>query len=237
MASSSSAFFTKSIVLIGIFLISGGVSLYMGKMMGRGIMDLTRSSIQEKCPEVAGKSDNDDGFLIAGDTRSSFGYSPEKFGTSSVEWANPPKEQFSVLSEEPEIRIEVQNEPQGEQESGSVETEEVEEDSGGSVNTSEGSSSSSSNSDRYEERSRIFSLSDGPIFRIQVGVFQDINGAQSVWRRLNQAGYDAHISSYTDGEVTRYKVQVGEFRTREAADAVAEKLRGMNFDAWVIQIK
>jgi hypothetical protein len=224
MSNSSSGFLSKSIFVLILFLVSMGVSLFIGKMLGRNIMSLTRSNIEEKYPDQNGEG-VDQGTPGGSSelARSDFGFDESSFAPDEAPlWANPDSEQFTTVSDEPLVDLTVMS------------------DDPDATDTAEGEEANPDETDgqsgeKPKESGDIFSLSDASIYRIQVGTFEVEDNASSVWRRLTQAGYDAHISSFTDADGQRFKVFVGSFGTREEADSIAEQLRAMNFNAWVYQ--
>jgi hypothetical protein len=226
MSDTSSGFLTKSVIVLSLFLVSMGVSLYIGKMLGRNIMSLTRSNIEERFPSEetgAGTGGTGSSTEVA---RSEFGFDEANFAPEEPPlWANPPENEFSVVSEEPSVNIAVL--PEGGESALDGADGEQKPDT---ASTDGGEAKPDSNTD-----GNIFNLTDSGVFHIQVGTFEVEGNAESVWRRLTQAGYDAHISALSDSDGQRYKVFVGSYKTREEADSVAEQLRAMNFNAWVYQ--
>lgn len=229
MVNTSGAFLTKSVILLSLLIISMGTSLVLGKAMGKSIMALTRSNIQEKVEKSKGGSNNSSDLMIGMGERSSFGFNSENFGTDRLKiWADPQVEQFSSVTDEPSVRVDILEDSSGE-ENGSGQVDGSQETSQEIQNTTE--------EEKKQNDGSIFSLSGKSTFRIQVGTFRDEINAESVWKRLTQAGYDAHVSALNDANGTRYKVYVGAYKNREEADKVAEQLRSLNFDAWVYEDK
>jgi len=232
MATTSSGFLSKSIIVLSILLVSMGVSLFLGKMMGRSIMSLTRTNIEQHFPDSGNSGDNGSQATMVGalGDRSDFGFNPEQFSPEQApgEWANPEQGQFSTLSDEPVVDIAVLPD-QGEQTPPATETGEQK------PADSTGEEAKPAKPAEPGSGQSIFDLSGTTIFRISVGTFQNEANAESVWRRLTQAGFEAHISAFRDADGDKFKVYVGTYHTREEADKVAEQLRSMNFDAWVYQ--
>jgi len=229
MSGTTGGFLTKSIILLGLVLISMGGSMYLGKGLGRNIMALTRSNIETRFPQAGTSESADDGGyvldMVSG--RTSFGYDSDEFGANPFprEWADPTEEEFTETSEEATVDITVLDED------GEEATANAEEGGEATEETAEEVGSQSS------DRSRIFNLGVEAAYRIQVGTFSERANAESVWSSLTQAGYDASVSTYNDGDQVRYRVAVGMYKSREEADRVAEELRSMNFDAWVYQVQ
>jgi cell division protein FtsN len=227
MTNSPGGLLTKSIVVLSLFLVSMGVSLLMGRAMGRSIMALTRSNIQQHFPGDNGKSGGDSNAVAqGGGTRTPFGFDAGNFAPDQVprSWADPQAQNFSTVSDEPVVGVTVLPDQSEQPATGDTAAQKPADSSGTQEKPKD------QNSDQS-----IFQLSNGTIFRIQVGTFQDEANAQSVWKRLTQAGYEAHIAAVSDADGKRFKVNVGLYATHDEADKVAEKLRSMNFDAWVYQ--
>ncbi len=230
MSTTHSSYLMKSVLLLALVFLMTGASMYFGKTLGRNIMALTRSNIEERFEgqdPIASEGDGD--FMLdVVSGRTSLGYDESEFGSNPFprEWADPPEEELEGESEEPVVEINILDEPvDGAAEEG--EGDEDEGEGGTAVETEEDTGS----------RRNLFDLGSAQVFRIQVGTFSERDNAENVWNRLTQAGYDASISTYEDDDTVRYRVQVGNFGGREAADEVAEELRSMNFDAWVFQIQ
>ncbi|MFH1675831.1 MAG: SPOR domain-containing protein [bacterium] len=227
--SPSSGFLMKSIILLGLLLLSLGASLFLGKELGRNIMDLTRSHIQEKVGEVAAAGVKEDNYMLdVVGTRSDFGYNPDEFGANQFNrgWADPHEDNFSTVSDEPEVAITLLPENTGE-EGSATET--------GTDGTEKSTGEEKPATEKNNET--IFEFGSPVTYRIQVGSFSDRTNAESIWRRLTQAGFDASVSVENDGDNVQYRVIVGVYTSREQADKDAERLRAMNFDAWVYQLK
>jgi hypothetical protein len=233
MAKTSGGFLTRSIFILGLFVVSMGASLVFGKVVGRSIMSLAKTNIQERFPDNNSGDNAGGNDLAAGalGDRSGFGFDPENANQDQFQpaWADPADDSFSTVSEEPDVSIEVLSDQpaDGEKPPSSDETN-GEGDGSKPQDTAEKPKETGQNGE-------IFNLTNSPAFHIQVGTFGSEANAESVWRRLTQAGYDAHISAFTDADGTKYKVHVGSYRNREDADKVAEDLRSMNFDAWVYE--
>ena len=61
------------------------------------------------------------------------------------------------------------------------------------------------------------------IFSVQVGAFQDLNNAEKLRKNLASIYGDAHITTYSDGTETIYRVRVGRYTTVDEVMAT-EKL-------------
>jgi cell division protein FtsN len=196
-------------------------------------MSLARTNIQERFPDNKPGENSNGGDLMAGSLgdRTGFGFDAANSNQEQFQagWADPADDSFSTVSEEPNVSIEVLSDQPGQD--GKPPADE----SGGTTGDETKPSDSTGKPAETDQNGGIFNLSDSPVFRIQVGTFGTEQNAESVWRRLTQAGYDAHISAFTDADGTKYKVHVGSYRSREDADKVAEDLRSMNFDAWVYE--
>jgi hypothetical protein len=226
MSGTTGGFLTKSIILLGLVLISMGGSMYLGKGLGRNIMAMTRSNLETHFPQAGSSESADDGGYVLDvvSGRTSFGYDSEEFGANQFprEWADPTEEEFAETGEEANVEITVLDEG-GEE---------------AAANAEEGGEESAAESDsRSSDRSRIFDLGVEAAYRIQIGIYSERANAESVWSDLTQAGYDASVSTYNDGDQVRYRVAVGMYKSREEADRVAEELRSMNFDAYVYQVQ
>ena len=231
MANTSSGFLTKSVIVLSLFLVSMGVSLFLGKAMGKSIMTLARSNIEKRFPS-GDKNEGQGGNLSngPGGSRSAFGFNSGEFAPDEAprSWAEPERLHFSTVNPEPEVDITLLPDKPKDSETTAGETDSVTGDS--SKKPDDGKKSEGSGSD-----GSIFKLSNTTVYRIQVGTFSSSENAESVWRRLTQAGYDAHMTSFKDADGDRFKVYVGAYHNREDADKVAENLRSMNFDAWVYE--
>lgn len=223
MVASSSGFLTKSIVVLSLFLVSMGVSVYLGKMVGRDIMALTRSNIEERFPGALDASSGSQSAFQETSGRSQFGFDPASFAPEQAPaaWAQPEADQFSTVRDEAVVEISLLPEEQ--------------QDAAEEADTQPEEASEKPQEERVTDSDSIFQLSGSSLFRIQVGTFSKRENAENVWRSLTSAGFDAHITVYNDADGEKYKVSVGAYKTREEADRVAERLRSMNFDAWVYQ--
>ncbi len=223
MNENSSTFLGKGIVLLVLFLICVGASMYMGKELGSQIMATTRSNIEEKFPENTG-----DGTL-AGDEmtydfvggRGSFDYNSSEFGANRFpsEWADPTEEELDTPPEAPEVVISPVG-PDGE-----------------IIGDPDNLLVDNPVTDDPPDDPPIFELGDPTTYRIQVGTYNERQNAENVWGDLTQAGYNSSIASFAgdDGEQI-YKVTVGVYNNLEDADRVADELRRMGFDGWVQEV-
>ncbi|MDZ7269204.1 MAG: SPOR domain-containing protein [candidate division KSB1 bacterium] len=73
-------------------------------------------------------------------------------------------------------------------------------------------------------------------YTVQTGAFVQKSNAVAQQKRLRQAGYRASVSEKWEGNTKYYVVRVGEFRTREQARELAERLhRRHNLKGSVVQ--
>ena len=194
-------------------------------------MTLARSNIQKRFPD-GDKKEGQGGNLsnsLSG-SRSAFGFNAGEFAPEEAprSWAEPEHLHYSTVNPEPEVDITLLPDKPKNSEAATVESDTAAGDSSKKPDDSKKSEGSGSDGS-------IFKLSNTTVFRIQVGTFSSAENAESVWRRLTQAGYDAHMTSFKDADGDRFKVYVGAYHNREDADKVAENLRSMNFDAWVYE--
>jgi len=235
MTGASSAFLTRSIILLALVLISMGTSMYFGRELGRDIMSLTKSNIEERFPD-AGTSGTgeDDGFvldLVSG--RSSFDYDSESFGQNQFqrEWADPEEEEFPTSADDPSVEISIIPVPENSEDQHPVNE---------LADNREGESIEPGTNPMLENRTRgniDWGLGDETTFRIQVGTYSERENAENVWHDLTTAGYDASFSTYTENDTVRYRVQVGTYHSRDEALVVADRIRSMGFDAWVFELQ
>ena len=231
MTATYSGFLTKSIIFMALVILAMAASLYFGKTLGKNIMALTRSNLEERFQgQSPAESDASDEFVIdVMSGRTGFGYTSDEFGSNPLprDWADPSEEELAIVGDEAVVEIEVlegqEEEPEESTETSSeVPAEDVEPEP---------------EEEEPETRHNLFDLGSGElVFRVQVGTFEERANAENVWARLTQAGFDARISTYREDDVLRYRVQVGDFPSQEIADAVAEELRSMNFGAWVFPV-
>jgi len=225
MSENSGAFLTKSIILLAVFLVCIGTSMWLGKELGRRIMDTTRSNIEEKYPDSVTADNGDEYVLDMVGGRSSFGYDSGEFGENrfQAEWADPASEELASGEEAPTVTVTPldPDEVTGDTEGGDGET-------AGSADSGDGSDSGDS----------VFDLGDSTTYRIQVGTYAEKDNAEGVWKDLTQAGYNSSISTFRDeNDATKYRVTVGIYHTLEEANRVADELRSMGFSGWVQEIK
>ena len=227
MFNSSSGFLARSVIVLSLLLIAMGVSLFLGKALGRSIMDLTKSNIEKHFPNGENGQPGQTGGAVAdAGSRSDFGFDANSFAPdqTSRDFANPDENQFSTVNDEPNVTVEdLSNQPAEAGQNSTGQGQDVGSENGGKP--------------KNDNEAGIFDLSGSTIYQIQVGSYDSEANAESVWRRLIEAEYDAHVSSSTDTAGTKYKVYVGPFKSREEADKVAERLRSMNFSAWVVEQK
>jgi len=61
-------------------------------------------------------------------------------------------------------------------------------------------------------------------FTIQVGAYKAREPAEALRARLAAAGHDAYVAEIDSSGSVRYRVRIGSFATREAAQAAADKI-------------
>jgi cell division septation protein DedD len=235
MSTTSNGFLTKSVIVLALFLVSMGVSLFLGKMLGRNIMTMAKSNIQSRFSGNGDKNGSGDQGALAnslGGSRSDFGFNSGEFAPDEAPRSTGPGEKmnFSTVAPEPDVDIILLNEKPEDA------TADAEKPADGSGDTATKPDETKKTEEKNPDGS-IFKLSDKKTFHIQVGTFSTEENAQSVWKRLTQAGYDAHMTSFNDATGDHFKVTVGTYHKREEADTTAEALRKMNFDAWVFEEK
>lgn len=72
-------------------------------------------------------------------------------------------------------------------------------------------------------------------FQVQVAAYQERARAEALAGRLRQKGYRALIADEPDGGRTLYKVRIGGYMDRSAADAAKTRLaREEKLQAWVL---
>jgi hypothetical protein len=236
MSNTSNGFLSKSVIVLALFLVSMGVSLFLGKMLGRNIMTLAKSNIQARFPGNGDKNGSGDqnGALAnsLGGSRSDFGFNSNEFAPEEAPRSTGTGEKmnFSTVAPEPDVDIILLNEKP-------VDASADEEKPAAGSDDSASKPDEAKKPEETKPDGSIFKLSDKKLFHIQVGTFSSSENSESVWKRLTQAGYDAHITSFKDAAGDHFKVTVGSYHKREDADKTAEELRKMNFDAWVYEQK
>ncbi|MGQ9524245.1 MAG: SPOR domain-containing protein [Armatimonadota bacterium] len=73
------------------------------------------------------------------------------------------------------------------------------------------------------------------IYRVQAGVFEDLDNAKALADRLVQAGFDATIATERTADKVRYRVQVGAFKDRQLAVKAAELLQSSGFESYITE--
>lgn len=63
-------------------------------------------------------------------------------------------------------------------------------------------------------------------FSVQLAAFADDKGANALAAKLKRAGYSAYTEPYTTSRGTLWRVRVGPFVSREAAESARDKLKG-----------
>lgn len=66
---------------------------------------------------------------------------------------------------------------------------------------------------------------DGAAWTVQAGSFSSDENAETLAAKLRKLGYPAYVSRYNDGKRTHYRVRVGGFPSRDAAQRKAEEIR------------
>jgi DedD protein len=62
-------------------------------------------------------------------------------------------------------------------------------------------------------------------YSVQLAAFIDDKGANSLAGKLKRAGHTSYVEPYTTSRGTVWRVRVGPFATREAAEAARNKLK------------
>ena len=73
-------------------------------------------------------------------------------------------------------------------------------------------------------------------FRVQTGSFATADNAKTLADALHRRGYATSTHSERDGDKTVYKVQIGAYRNRAAADKAAQDLQSSGYPAYVSPI-
>ena len=63
-------------------------------------------------------------------------------------------------------------------------------------------------------------------FSVQLAAFADDKGANALAGKLKRAGYNAYTEPYTTSRGTLWRVRVGPFGSRDAAESARDKLKG-----------
>jgi peptidoglycan lytic transglycosylase len=71
-------------------------------------------------------------------------------------------------------------------------------------------------------------------FTVQVGAFGDRDKAENIKAELEEGWFGVKISETTSGGRTLYRVRVGNYRDREAAEFTREKLWNEGFEAAIV---
>jgi DedD protein len=74
-------------------------------------------------------------------------------------------------------------------------------------------------------------------FALQVAAFTDRYGAQTLARRLKQAGFPAYVEPVASEKGELQRVRVGPYATRDAANAARTKLKTAGYSAIVTQVR
>jgi tetratricopeptide (TPR) repeat protein len=72
----------------------------------------------------------------------------------------------------------------------------------------------------------------GDVFAVQVGAFGAAAGAETIRRRLEEAGYPAYVVAGTDDDL--HRVRTGRFAHVTSAARFADRVRGSGFEAVVV---
>lgn len=85
-----------------------------------------------------------------------------------------------------------------------------------------------------EAESRNAAASGG--FAVQLAALRDRSEADAIVKRLAAKGYPAYVQNPLPGRPAVYRVQVGRYKTRDEAEAVAARLkREEQFSPWIIR--
>ncbi len=229
MTATYSGFLTKSIIFMALVIMAMAASLYFGKSLGKNIMALTRSNLEERGQgQSSDTPDSNDEFVIdVVSGRTGYGYTADGFGSNPFprDWADPSEDELAGVGDDALVELEILEGQDGE--SGETETR---------TNLFDLGSGEENQVGGIEEPAPTIEPEGDLTFRIQVGTFEERANAENVWSRLTQAGFDARISTYREDDLLRYRVQVGDYTSQSVADAVAEELRSMNFAAWVFPV-
>lgn len=80
-----------------------------------------------------------------------------------------------------------------------------------------------------EEVNRRLGVTDGQVYRVQLGAFKTKSGAENLLAKVKQAGFEAFIVK-ADGF---YKVQVGAFHDKANAENLLRKVKASGFEAFI----
>jgi hypothetical protein len=201
--------FTRGIIILTVLLLSVTVSFFMGRILGNELMTSGREQLEPFTSPTGEDAEAETAF--AGHTQSPYGYE------------GPTSDRFplSMASTEDE-------------DAASSDTHII------TIGPIESSDDSGESSDEEAEMSDLFSLDEAQssegahLFRVQVGVFQVRENADSLAAALRKEAYNAYTQEvvFESGEV-RWKVYVGPFSTLEDANVTAEELRDGNYDCYV----
>jgi cell division protein FtsN len=64
---------------------------------------------------------------------------------------------------------------------------------------------------------------------VQVAAFSNHESAEKLRARLKELGFDARITN----DAAQYRVRVGRYATREAADSTADRMKEQHVDGYV----
>lgn len=73
-------------------------------------------------------------------------------------------------------------------------------------------------------------------FFVQVGAYRMQQDADAQRARLGLMGIDARVSEREQAGQTVYRVRVGPFQNKDAADRVKERLSGNGYDAALVRV-
>jgi len=71
----------------------------------------------------------------------------------------------------------------------------------------------------------------GLVYTVQVGFFSIESNARSLATEIENRGFQTYVLKHNNA----YKVQVGTYQAREQADRVSLELKGMGYETWVTQ--
>jgi DedD protein len=78
---------------------------------------------------------------------------------------------------------------------------------------------------------------DKPAFAVQLAAFADDKGANALANRLKRAGFSAYTEPLATSRGTLWRVRVGPFATRDAADAARGKLKAAGQNGIVTPVR
>lgn len=73
------------------------------------------------------------------------------------------------------------------------------------------------------------------LLKVVAGSFADRDGAKNLVTELSAKGVPSFVWAQQVSSKTIYRIQVGAFQSSQKADALVEKLKGLGYDAYVLQ--